>query len=40
MFRPAATSPIPTINEKFAHKLQFIDELENWFSEGLGAEGP
>ena len=23
--------PDPKINEKFAHKLQFIDELEDWF---------
>jgi len=23
--------PDPEINEKFAHKLQFIDELEDWF---------
>ena len=27
MCRPAATSPIPTINPKFAHKLAFLDEL-------------
>ena len=40
MCRPAATSRIPQINEKFAHKLQFIDELEKWFEQGLGAEGP
>ena len=24
--------PDPEVNEKFAHKLQFIDELEDWFS--------
>jgi exodeoxyribonuclease-3 len=24
--------PDPKINEKFAHKLKFIDELEHWFS--------
>jgi len=23
--------PDPAVNEKFAHKLQFIDELEEWF---------
>ena len=32
--------PDPAINEKFAHKLQFIDELEKWFRQGLRAEGP
>jgi exodeoxyribonuclease-3 len=26
--------PDPKINEKFAHKLQFLDELEDWFSNG------
>lgn len=26
--------PDPKINEKFAHKLQFLDELETWFSNG------
>jgi exodeoxyribonuclease-3 len=26
--------PDPKINEKFAHKLQFIDELESWFADG------
>jgi exodeoxyribonuclease-3 len=26
--------PDPEINEKFAHKLRFIDELEQWFGEG------
>jgi len=26
--------PDPTINEKFAHKLQFLDELESWFANG------
>jgi exodeoxyribonuclease III len=25
--------PDPKINEKFAHKLQFIDELDQWFGE-------
>jgi exodeoxyribonuclease-3 len=24
--------PDPAINEKFAHKLQFLDEMENWFA--------
>jgi exodeoxyribonuclease-3 len=26
--------PDPKINEKFAHKLQFLDELETWFADG------
>ena len=26
--------PDPAINEKFAHKLQFLDELETWFKAG------
>jgi len=26
--------PDPQINEKFAHKLQFLSELENWFAGG------
>jgi exodeoxyribonuclease-3 len=26
--------PDPEINEKFAHKLRFIDELEGWFADG------
>ena len=26
--------PDPKINEKFAHKLKFIDELEHWFANG------
>ena len=26
--------PDPKINDKFAHKLQFLDELENWFTAG------
>jgi exodeoxyribonuclease-3 len=26
--------PDPKINEKFAHKLRFIDELHDWFSNG------
>ena len=32
--------PDPAINEKFAHKLQFLDEMEKLVQEGLGAEGP
>lgn len=34
--------PDPAINEKFAHKLQFLDELEAWFGAGslrAGHEG-
>ena len=31
--------PDPKINEKFAHKLQFIDELESWFSADAIAKG-
>ena len=26
--------PDPEINEKFAHKLQFLDEMQNWFGAG------
>ncbi len=26
--------PDPTVNDKFAHKLQFLQELEDWFGEG------
>ena len=26
--------PDPAINEKFAHKLQFLDEMEKWFKKG------
>jgi exodeoxyribonuclease III len=26
--------PDPKTNEKFAHKLQFLDELEDWFGKG------
>lgn len=31
--------PDPAINEKFAHKLQFIDELDAWFGDGCVPEG-
>jgi exodeoxyribonuclease-3 len=31
--------PDPVINEKFAHKLQFIDELEAWFGKGCVPKG-
>lgn len=27
--------PDPKVNEKFAHKLQFLDELESWFALGM-----
>jgi exodeoxyribonuclease-3 len=31
--------PDPDINEKFAHKLQFLDEMESWFARGPIANG-
>ena len=31
--------PDPAINEKFAHKLKFIDELEDWFANGAVPAG-
>src|SRR4051794_38749008 len=31
--------PDPEINEKFAHKLKFVDELEHWFANGAVAPG-
>ena len=31
--------PDPKINEKFAHKLRFLDELESWFGEGSVPDG-
>ena len=31
--------PDPAINDKFAHKLQFLDELEDWFSAGSIVRG-
>ena len=31
--------PDPKINEKFAHKLQFIDELEAWFGKDCVPKG-
>ena len=31
--------PDPEINEKFAHKLQFIDELEAWFGKDCVPKG-
>ena len=31
--------PDPKVNEKFAHKLQFIDELEDWFGADCVPEG-
>ncbi len=31
--------PDPAINVKFAHKLQFLDELESWFAAGSVPEG-
>ena len=31
--------PDPKINDKFAHKLQFIDELEDWFGNGCVPAG-
>ena len=31
--------PDPKINEKFAHKLQFLDEMEEWFRNGSVPKG-
>ena len=31
--------PDPKINDKFAHKLQFLDEMEDWFRQGSVARG-
>lgn len=31
--------PDPAVNEKFAHKLQFLDELESWFGAGAVPRG-
>ena len=31
--------PDPVLNEKFAHKLQFLDEMQAWFTEGEIAAG-
>ncbi len=31
--------PDPEINDKFAHKLQFIDELGEWFGDGCVPDG-
>jgi exodeoxyribonuclease-3 len=31
--------PDPQVNEKFAHKLDFLDEMENWFANG-GVDEP
>ena len=31
--------PDPKINEKFAHKLQFLDELEDWFGKDCVGQG-
>lgn len=31
--------PDPEVNEKFAHKLQFLDELESWFADGALKRG-
>ena len=30
--------PDPKLNEKFAHKLQFVEELETWFTAGSQAK--
>ena len=32
--------PDPAVNDKFAHKLQFVDELTEWWSEARGADKP
>ena len=39
MCPPAATNPIPTINDKFAHKLAFVDEMAAWFGDERSAAG-
>jgi exodeoxyribonuclease-3 len=31
--------PDPAVNEKFAHKLQFLDELGQWFGKGCVPKG-
>lgn len=31
--------PDPDVNEKFAHKLSFLDELERWFGDGSIPDG-
>jgi exodeoxyribonuclease III len=31
--------PDPEVNDKFAHKLQFLDELEQWFGQGSIPDG-
>ena len=31
MCRPAATFPIQSLNEKFRHKLDFLDAMGAWF---------
>ena len=31
--------PDPSINEKFAHKLQFLDEMGRWFGKGCVPKG-
>ncbi len=36
MCRPAAISPIPAANEKFAHKLAFLREMEKLFAKRRG----
>ncbi|HHK73852.1 MAG TPA: exodeoxyribonuclease III [Rhizobiales bacterium] len=30
--------PDPRVNEKFAHKLDFLEEMENWFAKSFGDE--
>ena len=32
MCPPAATFPIPSVNDKFAHKLHFLEEMEKFFA--------
>lgn len=31
--------PDPAVNEKFAHKIQFLDEMGNWFGKGCVPKG-
>ncbi|MCB9990478.1 MAG: exodeoxyribonuclease III [Rhodospirillales bacterium] len=32
--------PDPAINDKFAHKLTFVDEMNSWFSENYSKDDP
>lgn len=32
--------PDPSINDKFAHKLDFVEEVSSWFSDNYGGDKP